>query len=392
MKGNFQIIKIFGIPVQVHWTFALVVAWISYLAFVNAWNWAAVLWATLSVITLFTCVIFHEFGHALTARRFGVNTRDIILSPIGGVARLDRLPESPYQEFLVAIAGPMVNIAIAVLALPYLFFVNEATRQQLFSIFYPSSNVFVIDLTMVDYFFFGLFLLNGVLAIFNLLPAFPMDGGRVLRALLSLRLGRTRATRIAAYIGQSFSVLLLIYALWQQSQYSIVTAFVGVFVFLTAMNENRMVRLDSTLDGYRVSDLLRRQFTRIYVNDPMEIPVEELTRGMEKNFLVFDHWQNLIGLLPENRLLSAVKKKAFGQPVRNYINDRLEALLPEDSLKDAFTKLHWQGYAILPVYDRGKMIGVLDVDMLDNFLRLQDKLDRKMEKKELKKVVGKWRK
>jgi len=213
-----------------------------------------------------------------------------------------------------------------------------------------------------------------------------------LRALLSLRLGRTRATRIAAYIGQSFSVLLLIYALWQQSQYSIVTAFVGVFVFLTAMNENRMVRLDSTLDGYRVSDLLRRQFTRIYVNDPMEIPVEELTRGMEKNFLVFDHWQNLIGLLPENRLLSAVKKKAFGQPVRNYINDRLEALLPEDSLKDAFTKLHWQGYAILPVYDRGKMIGVLDVDMLDNFLRLQDKLDRKMEKKELKKVVGKWRK
>lgn len=120
MRGSFQIAKFFGIPVFVHWSFGLIFAWIFYLGYSNEWNWTSISVAVAFVLALFVCVVMHEFGHALMARRFGVKTRDIILSPIGGVARLDRLPEKPMQEFYVAIAGPLVNIGIILLLLPYL--------------------------------------------------------------------------------------------------------------------------------------------------------------------------------------------------------------------------------------------------------------------------------
>ena len=149
MKGSVQIAKVFGIPVQLHWSFAFIILWICYLAYSQSWDLESTLWASLFVLALFTCVIFHEFGHALTARRYGVTTRDIILSPIGGVARLDRLPDQPQQEFMVAIAGPLVNIAIAILLFPYVLS-NENTRQQLLSILDPDSNIFMIELSSVD--------------------------------------------------------------------------------------------------------------------------------------------------------------------------------------------------------------------------------------------------
>lgn len=377
MRGAFQIARLFGIPVQIHWTFGLMLLGIAYLSYSRGLDWSGTAQITLFFVALFVCVVFHEFGHALTARRFGVNTRDIILSPIGGVARLDRLPDTPFQEFLVAVAGPVVNIGIALGVLPYIL-LQPQTRQQLFNVFDPNSNVFFIHLSFLDYFFFGIFLLNITLAGFNLLPAFPMDGGRILRALLSLRLGRIRATRLATYVGQAIAVLFI---LWGIFDGNLLIPFIGLFVFITAAGENRMVQMDGILEQHQVKDIVRRFYTRIYLQDTMERPVEELTHGLEHNFLVFDEWQNLAGTLSEDQLMKAVRKKDFGSPVSLYLHRGSEGLLPADDLRSAVQKLQSNEVGILPVYEGGELIGVVDTQSINNFLAIQQQRQRQGKKK-----------
>lgn len=381
MKGSFQIAKFFGIPVQVHWTFVLIFVYVFYEGMGQSLDWAEMGWVLAFVLALFACVVLHEFGHALTARRFGVDTRDIILSPIGGVARLDRLPEQPMHEFLVAIAGPMVNIAIgAILSfIPLLH--SKESRQDLVNFFmqvlYPQSNFIVADPSPLQYFLFGLVALNLVLAVFNLLPAFPMDGGRVLRALLSLRLGRLRATQVAVYIGQFIAILLVGYGLWN---YHYITALIGVFVFVTAANEYRMVKLDGVLEDHLVGDVLRPNFTKLYTQDPISRAMGPLGQGTERNFLVFDEWQNLVGILTEEQLLEAAKQGENGQnpPLAGQLfNPGFEAILATDSLKSLFPKMQWKGYRILPVYDKGKLVGVVDRSALNNFISLQVRLGKR---------------
>jgi len=345
---------------------------IAYYSYSRGFDLEGAAQVTLFFVVLFTCVVFHEFGHALTARRFGVHTRDIILSPIGGVARLDRLPDKPIQEFLVAVAGPVVNLVIAAVVLPYIL-MQPQTRQQLLNVFDPNSNVFFINLSFLDYFLFGLFLLNITLAGFNLLPAFPMDGGRILRALLSIRMGRTRATRAATYIGQAMAVVFI---LWGIVDRNLMIPLIGLFVFVTAAGENRMVQMDSLLEQHRVKDIVRRFFTRIYLQDTMERPVEELTHGLERNFLVFDEWQNLVGTLSESQLMKAVKQKDFGSPVSTYLHDEVNPLLPEDDLRTAVYKLQAGETSILPVYENEELIGVIDNQSINNFLAIQQRKDR----------------
>ncbi len=380
MKGSFQIAKFFGIPVQIHWTFTLIFVWVFYVGFGESWNWLSMAWATVFVLALFACVVLHEFGHALTARRFGVNTRDIILSPIGGVARLDRLPDQPMHEFLVAIAGPMVNIAIVVVLSFIPLLASSESRTEFLNFFtgilYPNSNIFTIGLSPIDYFLFGLVGLNGVLAVFNLLPAFPMDGGRVLRALLSLRLGRLKATQVAAYIGQGFAVLLVGYGLWS---FSLITAFIGIFIFMTAANEYRMVKLDGMLERYTVGDVLRQKYTKLYASDTISMAIAQLRQGLEHHFLVFDEWQNLLGVLSERELLEAAKQEEGPERVvGQLVSKKYEALLPTDSLKSIFPKMQWRGYHILPVYEGGKLVGVVDEQALHNFISLQQRLGKKI--------------
>ncbi len=382
MKGAFQIAKFFGIPVQVHWTFTLIFVYVFYEGMGKSLSWTEMGWMMAFVLALFACVVLHEFGHALTARRFGVDTRDIILSPIGGVARLDRLPEQPMHEFLVAIAGPMVNIAIGVVLSFIPLLSSEESRRNFVNFFmqvlYPQSNFFVSDPTPFQYFLFGMVALNIVLAVFNLLPAFPMDGGRVLRALLSLRLGRLRATQVAVYVGQFFAVALMAIGLWYLH---FITALIGLFVFITAANEYRMVKLDGVLEGHLARDILRTQYTKLYAKDPLSLAMGPLNQGVERNFLVFDEWQNLVGILEEERILEAAKKEKAGEQgailAGQLANNGFEAILATDSLKSLFPKMQWKSQRILPVYDKGKLVGVVDRNALNNFISLQARLEKK---------------
>ncbi len=368
MNISFRIARLFGIPVQVHWTFILVIAWIFYLQYSQGWDWSTTLWWTGMVIALFTCVVMHEFGHALTARRFGVNTRDIILSPIGGIARLDKLPEKPVQEFLVAIAGPLVNISLVILLLPYLWWVGEDVRTQLFALVLdPEGNFFQDQVQPLDYFVFILLLINLTLAVFNLLPAFPMDGGRILRSLLSIRMTRVRATQIAAYIGQGFAIILLVASFFSGNLFQ---AFIAIFIFSTALNEYRMVKFEDRLEAHKVGDVFRSTFTRFQPNCRIEQVLEVYKLGVEKNFLIFhEGTDQLAGLLPEQRIIDAYKKKDFGAPVAAYQRLDFKVLHRDQSLKYAYDLFGEPASSVLPVVDRGEVIGLLDVPILNRFFQ-----------------------
>jgi Zn-dependent protease len=231
MRSSLKIASISGIEVRIHVTFFLFLAWIWF----GYYQIAGARWATQGVllfIALFACVLLHEFGHAFAARAFGIQTADITLLPIGGVARLDRIPEEPWQELVVAVAGPLVNVVIAV-ALRLV--VHEAA---------PLDQIELIEnprIELLD----QLASVNIMLVMFNLIPAFPMDGGRVLRALLAMAMPYSRATWIAAMIGQALAICLAIYSFIGPSRDPILI-FIAFFIFISARQEAAMMRTRQT--------------------------------------------------------------------------------------------------------------------------------------------------
>lgn len=367
MKGSITLAKIADIPVKVHWTFGLLVFWLIYVAYATGFNFELVAWLALFVAALFFCVVLHEYGHALTARYYGVSTRDIILSPIGGVARLERLPSKPIQEFFIALAGPLVNLFICLVMLPYFLVYSFDGIWEIIQMAQTQRGPSIADFS--TRFLPILFMLNILLAGFNLLPAFPMDGGRIFRALLSIKLGRRLATRIAALLGQLMAVGFILYGFYYGS---ITNVFIGLFVFITASQEYRMVKMESILQENMVGDILRREFTSLLPGDTMQSAIERMNTGEEKNFLVMDE-DVVVGVLHEEFILEAVKRKDHDAFVGEYQSQKFEPTHQAETLKSIFHKMSANGYSILPVYEANELIGVIDVSMMNNFLRVQQK-------------------
>ena len=319
-------------------------------------------------MALFLCVVLHEYGHALTARKYGVKTRDIILSPIGGVARLERLPDKPIQEFYVAIAGPLVNVVIIILIAPlfFIYFSEDIVWGKGFVNSWLPLMDFTKPVNILPFLLVG----NGMLAGFNLLPAFPMDGGRIFRSLLSIKIGRLRATQIASYLGNFFGSAMIAWGIYDGH---ILTVLIGVFVFLLATQEYRMVKMETILKSNRVSDIFRTSYTKIYLDSKMEEAEGHLKRGYEKNFLVFDQEENLYGVLHELFIREAIRKNDQDGPVAEYLSKSYEPIYTTDNLDSVLKKMQEHGYSILPVYEAEALVGVIDVTMMNDFLRIKKK-------------------
>jgi Zn-dependent protease/predicted transcriptional regulator len=379
MRGSLKLFTLFGIPVHLHWSFGLIFLYATWIGYSNQMGMMGTIWLMGFFVALFGCVLLHEYGHSLTAKRYGVNTQDIILTPIGGIARLERMPEKPAQELLVAIAGPMVNVVIAILLLGLSKLIFRGDSWEMFQWFLDQQFSFsagessdVIEETGIEptgllFYMPVLLATNIALVLFNLIPAFPMDGGRVLRALLAMRLGRVRATRVAAIVGQVIAVLFVAFGLWNGA---FTLALIGVFVFTTARAENNMVRLDEVFKKARVQDIVRPNFTHLYSNDWMQTPINLLQQGLERHFLVFDLNERLVGALEEEDILQAARKNDLSTPIEQYMTKDVAVVEIGDSLAQAYYLLK-QNKSILAVRDGDTLVGVLDESGLQNYMRLK---------------------
>src|SRR5262249_1859372 len=306
MSWSLNIGRVAGTVVRVHLTFLLFLAWIFAASYAS--GGAETAWDSLVFMTLlFLCVLLHEFGHIFTARAFGVPTPFVTLLPIGGVAQLKRIPEEPWEEFLIAIAGPLVNVVIAG-ALVYLFGAELHTR--------AAAAVGNTGIPPVD----RLASVNLFLALFNMIPAFPMDGGRVLRALLASRFGYVRATEIAAAIGQFVAFALGFIGLMANP----ILIFIAIFVYLAASSEAHMVAFRAASPGVPVSYAMMTQFATLSPDAHIDEAVQTLLQTSQGEFPVVDGAGKPIGVLGRGDLIRTIKTR--GPDVR--VADAITADMP----------------------------------------------------------------
>src|SRR5690349_18387642 len=341
MSWSLNIGSIAGTAIRIHFTFLLFLVWI----FVA--NWASggppAAWQGLIfILLLFACVLAHEFGHILTARAFGVPTPDVTLLPIGGVARLARIPEEPRQEFLIAIAGPLVNVAIAVVLL--LLGAHLDPRDL---VAMESSRISLID---------RLAEVNLFLAVFNMIPAFPMDGGRVLRALLAIKLGHVRATEIAATIGQLVAFGLGFLGLFGNP----LLIFIAIFVYLAASSEAHLVAIRAMSRGVPVSAAMMTQLARLAPEAHIDEAVDTLLRTSQSEFPVVDAAGKPVGLLGRGDLIRALKQLGPDARVGTAMTTTVPTIGHRRCLEEAFRMLQEKSAPAVGVVDRvGRLIGLI---------------------------------
>jgi len=360
MKWSWKLGAVAGIGLYVHATFFLLIAWVG-VTYWLAGGSSAALSGIAFILALFACVVLHELGHALTARRYGIRTRDITLLPIGGVSRLERIPDDPRQEVWVSVAGPAVNVVIA--AALYAWLVLSQTWRPLSA------------LTMAGGpFLERLLLVNVSLAVFNLLPAFPMDGGRVLRALLAMRMDYVRATQISAQVGQAMALVFGLLGLFTNP----FLVFIAFFVWIGAAQEASMVQMRTALSGIPVSRAMLTDYHTVAPDDTAKRVLELILAGAQQDFPVVDGGQGgrLAGVLLRSDVLKALAQRGSDWRVRDVMRREFEVVDGADMLETAFARLQACNCHTLPVTSRGALVGLLTMENVGEFLLIQSALGR----------------
>jgi Zn-dependent protease/predicted transcriptional regulator len=353
MGWSLKLGEVAGIRVQVHFTFLIFMAWIVLSGLIAGKSQQVVLANAAFMLGLFGCVVLHEFGHALTAKRYGIQTRDITLLPIGGVARLERMPDDPRQELWVALAGPAVNVVIAAALWTWLY----VTR--------GGYNLGGIDIATGP-FAERILLVNISLVVFNMLPAFPMDGGRVVRALLARRMEYTRATQIAAGLGQGMALLFGVFGFF----YNPMLMFIALFVWIGAAQESSMVLMKSALGGIPVSAAMMTKFETVAPGDSVEHVSRLILSGSQQDFPVLDGTQ-VVGVVTRDSLVKALAQSKA--PAVNEIMHRNIAIADaSDMLESALQRLQESACHTLPVLRNQKLVGLLTAENLGEYLMFKN--------------------
>jgi len=362
VKWSWRLGRIAGIVVYVHATFLLLPAWVALEEYDRGLG--AVLGALLYIVALFAVVVLHELGHALTARRFGIVTRDIILLPIGGVARLERMPRQPRQELIVALAGPAVNVVLAALLYAIVWASGGAPVGDPYAIGAPfSARAFLMQLVLV----------NVSLAVFNLLPAFPMDGGRVLRAVMAMRMGSyARATNVAARIGRLLALVLGTGALFVWKAPFLVL--IAIFVWLGAGSEAAAAQTSSTLEGVPIEQLMIRDVRTLAPAEPLSRAVQLTLDGFQQDFPVVDTDGSIIGVLTRSDLLRALSERGPGTPVAAAMQRTFAVARPEEQAEEVLPRLRSCGCSAMPVVRGTELLGVLTLDNIGEYIMIKSAL------------------
>jgi Zn-dependent protease/CBS domain-containing protein len=342
-----------------HATFPLLVAWWGASRYFVRHHWPDVWGGVASIFVLFAIVVLHELGHALAARKFGIRTHDITLLPIGGVARLERMPQDPKQELIVALAGPAVNAVFVVLLLPWLMFPNILHRLQALPVI---GGDFVGNLMWI----------NLLLAAFNLIPAFPMDGGRVLRAFLAMRIDYVRATNIAANLGQGFALVLGFSGLFSNP----FLVFIALFVWIGAAGEAATVQMKSALSGIPINRAMATEFRTLSPDETLQDAAQHVVAGFQQDFPVVEDGR-LVGVLTRANLLRILAEDDRHLLVSEAMNKNFVTAQPSEMLESAFQRLQTCECHSIPVVENGRVLGILTVESLGELLVLQPPLKAK---------------
>lgn len=378
MGGSWRIGTISGIGIYLHWTFLILLGWISVLYAVQGQSLTNAIYGIVLVMAVFAIVVLHELGHALAARRYGIATKDITLLPIGGVARLERMPDEPKEELVVALAGPAVNVVLAVLCVLGMIAVVGVTH--------VSGNVFtgvrelgylmenqwqVANAAPFVAFLDQLLFVNVMLILFNLLPAFPMDGGRVLRAILAMNIDYVRATQIAATVGKVMAVVFAFVGLfiWHNP----LLVFIALFVWLGAASEASMVQVRSGLHGIPVAQAMVSEFRTLAPQDRLGDAARHIIAGFQQDFPVADDGR-VIGVLTKTDLFKQMMEQGPDATVETVMCRTFEQADPGEMLDTVFARLEGCNCRAIPVVRQGSLVGMLTMENVGEFLAIRSAL------------------
>lgn len=358
MKWSFKIGRILGIDVYIHVTFLLLLAFVGVANYMTDRSAGAAISGALFFLSIFLCVLLHEYGHALAARQYGIKTHDITLLPIGGLARLERMPDRPGQELWVALAGPAVNVVIAVGLALGLWVTNQ---------WQPLNSLSTTEGNLAE----RLLAVNVLLVVFNLLPAFPMDGGRVLRSLLAMRMEYARATSIAATIGQGMALVFGFIGLFTNPM----LLFIALFVWMGASQESAATQMRSSLSGARVRDAMLTEFHSLESRETLGNVSRLLLAGSQQDFPVVE--QGVVqGVVLRADLFQALGRSGVETQVGSIMRRDFVTVDANEPLENALAQAQAEKGLVMPVLNQGRLIGLLTAENVGEFYMIRSAIRR----------------
>jgi stage IV sporulation protein FB len=365
MGNSIRLFSVKGIDIKVHITFPLILVWAAIqFGLLSRQGIQGALFGVIVTSILFVIVVLHELGHSVAALRYGVPVKEIVLLPIGGVAQLTRMPEKPIEEFVIAIAGPLVNFGLAIV----LAIIAFATSLELGIGNMPLTFSRLAGASMQSVFAY-VFISNLFLGLFNLIPAFPMDGGRVFRALLATRVDYARATSIAVTVGQGIAWLMALWGLLGGGFFIIIIA---VFILIGASQEGQLVQLKKLFDGLSVEQAFSRGVKSLTPNSTLREAVDLTLTSFQSDFPVCED-ERLVGLLTQSRLIEAINRLSPETPVGVVMEREITPVDPNDGLFQVQQRLAELKLDALPVVDKGTFLGLITSRDLNEAYRLLSK-------------------
>lgn len=345
MKSSLKIFTAFGIPVELHISFLLLMLFIYIIAFLGYIS----LYFAFLITLLFATVVIHELSHSYVAKRYGVGIERIVLLPIGGVSAMEEIPKDPNKELKISIAGPLSNIIIAIVCLIGLISIDGIGSLNLSSLFITSTNSADLSLFLSN--FLGV---NLVLGIFNMLPAFPMDGGRVLRAYLARNRDYVQATKTASKIGKQFAILMVIIGVFVLNFFLILIA---IFIYLGAGQEYQAILASSMLEGVQVKDIMSRDVKTLTPDNTVSDALYTMFQQKHMGYPVMDN-NNIVGIITFDDI-SKIPENKRNTLVGNIMSKDLILAYPGEGVATVFEKINRKGIGRVPVVENGRLVGIV---------------------------------
>jgi len=357
MRWSLNLGTIFGIRFRIHVTFLLLLAFVFVSALPQRGPQGA-MQGVLFICAIFACVLIHELAHSLIARRFGTEAKSITLLPIGGVATMEEMPEKPGQEIAISVMGPLINLVIAGL----LYLMGGGAIGAALPNLYPAS---------AREFLAGLIGVNIMLAIFNMIPAFPMDGGRVLRGILAKTTTYVRATSIAVSVGQVLAMLFIFYGLF----FNLWLALIGLFLYMGAGSEKQHVLLHALLRQVPAREAMATDFRTLRMDEPLSVALEHIYHGCQEDFPVMSEG-GIEGILTRMGIIAAIHEKGTDVPVSEAMDTEFISVDPYNALDEVYRRLLSRRGSVAAVLEQGRLVGMLSLERISWYFMIRSALSR----------------